>query len=219
MASTVEPTGNGGILGGGRVPPKERLVIGRGSGGRRRAADERGQALVEFVLLLPIFLMLVFGMIEFGRAFNYWIDMTHLANEGARYAAVNRWPGCPSNDLSACTAPAQLREYIQQRANTEGLGNRLTFKPVPDGTSPNALDAGGDSIVICFPEGGTPEPGEAVRVVVRTTYEIGVVNGLLGALGLKEVGTIDLTGAATIRLERAPTGNRVLAEDSPTCPT
>jgi hypothetical protein len=73
--------------------------------------------------------------------------------------------------------------------------------------------------VICFPEGGTPEVGQAVRVTVRTTYTLSVVDGLLGALGLKEVGKIDLGASATIRMERLPTSNRVGAEDSPSCPT
>lgn len=186
--------------------------------GRRRVRhDERGQALVEFVLLLPIFLLVVFGVIEFGRAFNYWIDMTHLANEGARYAAVNRWPSCPSTETSACSE--QLRKYLHDRANTGELGAELTYRVVPNSDSPKSLAAGGDAIVICFPEGGTPEVGQAVRVTVRTTYTLSVVDGLLGALGLKEVGKIDLGASATIRMERLPTSNRVGAEDSPSCPT
>src|SRR4051794_27742312 len=59
---------------------------------RHLAADERGVALVEFALVLPLILLLLFGMIDFGKAFNYWNDETHLANEAARYAVVNRNP-------------------------------------------------------------------------------------------------------------------------------
>src|SRR3954451_24649413 len=58
--------------------------------GRRFAADERGVALVEFVLVLPMILLLLLGMIDVGKAVNYWNDETHLANEAARSAAVNR---------------------------------------------------------------------------------------------------------------------------------
>src|SRR5919108_5201087 len=62
-------------------------------GARRRfIARERGAALVEFVLVLPLVLLLLFGMIDFGKAFNYWNDETHLANEAARYAVVNQNP-------------------------------------------------------------------------------------------------------------------------------
>jgi hypothetical protein len=57
--------------------------------------------MVEFALVLPLLLTLVFGTIQFGKAFNYWIDQTHLANEGARWAAVNGNP-CPSVSLQEC---------------------------------------------------------------------------------------------------------------------
>src|SRR5215210_4185151 len=59
----------------------------------RTLTDESGAVLIEFVLLLPLLLVLLFGMLDFGKAYNYWIDETHLANEGARFAAVNKNPG------------------------------------------------------------------------------------------------------------------------------
>ena len=58
----------------------------------RAVRNEDGAALVEFVLVLPLLLLLLIGMLDLGKAFNYWIDETHLANEGARYAAVNKNP-------------------------------------------------------------------------------------------------------------------------------
>jgi Flp pilus assembly protein TadG len=61
-------------------------LLGRASG----ASSEDGAALVEFALILPILVVLLFGMLEFGKAFNYWIDETHLANEGARWAVVDK---------------------------------------------------------------------------------------------------------------------------------
>ena len=54
----------------------------------RFGRDERGQALVEFALVLPILLILVLGIIEFGRAWNLHQTITHAAREGARLAAV-----------------------------------------------------------------------------------------------------------------------------------
>jgi Flp pilus assembly protein TadG len=61
-------------------------------GARRRAADETGQGLVELALILPVLLMLVFGIVQFALALNSANDETHLANEVARYAAVNERP-------------------------------------------------------------------------------------------------------------------------------
>lgn len=51
-------------------------------------ATERGATLVEFALLLPIFAMLLFGMITVGLALNEKQEMTHATREGARYAAT-----------------------------------------------------------------------------------------------------------------------------------
>ena len=54
----------------------------------RFGRNERGQALVEFALVLPILLILVLGIIEFGRAWNLHQTITHAAREGARTAAM-----------------------------------------------------------------------------------------------------------------------------------
>jgi Flp pilus assembly protein TadG len=77
--------------------------------------NESGAALVEFTLVLPLLLLLVLGALDFGKAFNYWIDETHLAHEGARFAAVDKNPG----------GGATLQESIKQRANTPELESAL----------------------------------------------------------------------------------------------
>jgi Flp pilus assembly protein TadG len=59
------------------------------SGRRSLARDETGQSLVEFGLVVPILCLLILGILDFGKAMNYWHDMTHVANQIARQAAVN----------------------------------------------------------------------------------------------------------------------------------
>jgi Flp pilus assembly protein TadG len=49
---------------------------------------DRGAAAVEFALLLPLLLLLVFGIIDFGRALNAQITITQAAREGARLGAL-----------------------------------------------------------------------------------------------------------------------------------
>jgi Flp pilus assembly protein TadG len=59
---------------------------------RRRSGDgapDRGAAAVEFALLLPVLLLLVFGLIDMGRALNAQITLTQAAREGARLAALS----------------------------------------------------------------------------------------------------------------------------------
>lgn len=54
----------------------------------RRIKSEDGASAVEFALVLPILLLLVFGIIEFGFIFNRWITVTHAAREGVRVYAL-----------------------------------------------------------------------------------------------------------------------------------
>src|SRR3954453_17881851 len=76
------------------------------------AGDEKGVAIVEFALVIPVLLVLLLGMLDFGKALNYWIDETNLAASGARLAVVNNWPGKGTTPLS---------QYVQQLADTNEL--------------------------------------------------------------------------------------------------
>ncbi|MFZ5898721.1 MAG: TadE/TadG family type IV pilus assembly protein [Bacillota bacterium] len=51
---------------------------------------ETGQSLVEFALILPLLILLLFGTIEFGRVFSSSLVLTNAAREGARLGAVGK---------------------------------------------------------------------------------------------------------------------------------
>jgi hypothetical protein len=145
----------------------------------RGLRDERGTAIVELALVLPLFLFIVIGMLHFGTAFNYWINETHLANEAARYAAVNKNPGGTA---------ATLQEYIQQQAETDEL-----------------RDGGTDSVAsplkVCveFPD-GTPVVGGPVTVTVSTQYDwLPIISDKIASAHTT------ISGSATMRLEALPT--------------
>lgn len=57
---------------------------------KRRNPHDRGAALVEFAIITPLLLLLVFGIIEFGRAYNAQNTLTHAAREGARKYAITQ---------------------------------------------------------------------------------------------------------------------------------
>src|SRR5215216_3137139 len=103
--------------------------------------DETGAALVEFVLVLPLLLLLLLGMLDLGKAFNYWIDETHLAHEGARYAAVNKNPGPGTS----------LQDALKSQADSDELKDAL-------------------EVCITFPGGGGAFVGEPVEVKVSSNY-------------------------------------------------
>jgi Flp pilus assembly protein TadG len=54
----------------------------------QRLNGSEGQALIEFALILPLFLLLLFGMIDFGRAYSASVTLTNAAREGARYGVI-----------------------------------------------------------------------------------------------------------------------------------
>lgn len=59
---------------------------------RKRVAvnSERGQTMTEFALVLPLLVMLLFGIIQFGITFNNYITLTDAVRAGARQGAVSR---------------------------------------------------------------------------------------------------------------------------------
>lgn len=62
---------------------------------RRKIINQRGQAMVELALILPILLLLVFGIIEFGRIYATNLMLNNAAREGARAASL----GVPDEDI------------------------------------------------------------------------------------------------------------------------
>jgi Flp pilus assembly protein TadG len=57
------------------------------------ARDERGQALTEFAFVLPLLVVLLFGVIQFGILYNHYVTLTDAVRAGARKAAVSRYLG------------------------------------------------------------------------------------------------------------------------------
>jgi Flp pilus assembly protein TadG len=147
---------------------------------RSLCRQQAGQALVEFALVLPLLAVFLFGMLDFGKAYNYWNDATHLSAEAARFAAVN---GAP-NPGSAVSLQAQ----IQRQADTGELRNGQTAS-VP----------GAATVCIDFPN-GTSNPGDPVRVRMTFTYAwVPLIGKKLDSL------TTTISSSSVMRLEAPPT--------------
>ena len=78
---------SGALPVGASIRPEETVVLHRPSSGR---VGEQGAMAVEFILVLPIFVLLVFGIIEFGRGYNAKIELTGAVREGARSLALGQ---------------------------------------------------------------------------------------------------------------------------------
>ncbi|MEO0563730.1 MAG: TadE family protein [Chloroflexota bacterium] len=57
----------------------------------RNLTRRKGQTLVEFAITLPVLLVLMFGIVEFGRIFQSWVSIQNAARESARYASTNQF--------------------------------------------------------------------------------------------------------------------------------
>jgi Flp pilus assembly pilin Flp len=128
---------------------------------QRRPAlkGESGVAIVEFALILPLLMLIIVAILDFGRALNYWADTTHLASEGARLAAVDRIPpGYPS-----------LQAYIREQADSNELKNGGSMSIA-------------DPLEVCVTPVGD-EVGNPVEVKVTTHYR------WIPLLGIDDVST------------------------------
>jgi len=74
---------------------------------RRDRRRRRGQSIVEFALVIPVFLVIVMFGIDFGRAFLGWVDLQNAARIGANYAALHptaNWANPADPDVIKYTA-------------------------------------------------------------------------------------------------------------------
>lgn len=89
--------------------------------GSRIRADQRGAQLIEFALILPILLSLLFGIVTGGVAFSHNLSIDNAARETARYAATlpvnNDLPSWLNQvaDVAIGTATATLDDGVAGR--------------------------------------------------------------------------------------------------------
>jgi Flp pilus assembly protein TadG len=114
----------------------------RARSGRSRGIvrDTAGAAMVEFALILPFLLVLLFGIIEFARAWNTRQVLTDAAREGARVAVVRRGTGG-----SAAITQAELEELVRTTVQEAAArANLATDPPTMIITGDAATGVGGD---------------------------------------------------------------------------
>jgi Flp pilus assembly protein TadG len=81
----------------------------------RHRKRQDGQAVVEFVVILPVLLLVLMAIYQFGQVFVNYMDVTSAGREGARKAAVSRQAGtCTSVDNLAITAAKAAASDLTQ---------------------------------------------------------------------------------------------------------
>jgi Flp pilus assembly protein TadG len=154
---------------------------------KRAIRAQDGQALVELALALPILLVILFGIFDFGTAISNWNSETSLANVGARYAAVGALPN--STEDPTCGTNTTISTYLACQAQ------KIYSLP----TTANGSEGlqGPVSVTVCAP-GGTAV-GDPVEVKVTAPYDWlptwSFVNLNPGSLAT------NVTATATMRIE------------------
>ena len=141
---------------------------------RLHRLTDRGQSLVEFALVLPIFILLLVGILDFGRAIYAYNTISNAAREAARVAIVDQ-------------DPAAIRaEAIKQAVSLDLIDADVTIAYA------NAdLTTGAPCNV------AAPPNGCVVSVTVDYSYE--AATPILGNI----VGTIDLSSTTRMPIERS----------------
>jgi TadE-like protein len=177
---------------------------------RRRG---RGQALVEFVLILPVFLLILMGMLEFGAVYDHRTAMAYAVREGARVGATLGNGGSNPDTVDPTILTAVQRGLtdpilVENITSIEIYKAGSTGQPV--GTSIDKYDRNGNPI-------GTPGWPATSRVVglagdsigVRVRYDFHPTTPLGQLLGLFVGGnppytTIPMVDQTVMHLEPTP---------------
>jgi len=120
--------------------------------------SEQGQTMTEFAVVLPILVVLLFGIIQFGIAFNNYVVISDAARAGARKAAVSRESSDPVGD---CRTAALSAAYNLDMAQP-GAAVTCTYDP-------------------------SMEPGTTVQVEVDYPYSINLFGIPVASGQLKSV--------------------------------
>jgi Flp pilus assembly protein TadG len=141
---------------------------------RPRLRSERGAELIEMALVLPILLLVLVGIVEFGFMFQRFLVLTNAANEGARVAIL---PTYGAGDAEA-------------RAIAYAVASGLPANTVNAVMTPN----------IAIAEGGRCASGR--RVTVTHAYQFTYINPITAMFG-PTLANITLTGTSTMREQGA----------------
>jgi hypothetical protein len=149
---------------------------------RRRG---RGQALVEFAIVAPIFFLLLFSIIEFGR-YVYTVQvLNNAAREGARYAIVHGAQSLsPTGPLpGGATSPDPTGDAVRAKVRAFAVG-----VPATNITFPNTGCVNGETSGPCWqPDNGR---GSTIEVTVQASFTT--------LIPLVPLPTITVEGASTL---------------------
>lgn len=151
----------------------------------KRLQSEKGVSAVEFALMLPLLVLLVFGIIEFSVLLFDKAVLTNASREGARSGIVWGWDQV--NDVYQPKTDAEIRQVIKDYAN----GHLVNL-----GEGGRVLDDG--DIVISPVERNSEED---LTVTVTYPYNFLILPDISNIFGGNFDDTITLIGQTIMRME------------------
>jgi Flp pilus assembly protein TadG len=126
---------------------EERPIMSRSRSTWRREGGESGQAFVELALVLPVLLLLLLGVIQFGNVFRDYIALTDATRVGARQASVSRSILPATNRIPLVVAKVQ-----RAAVNLNTTNMTVTVTPVKvDGITPGWEESGDVTVYATYP--------------------------------------------------------------------
>ena len=119
----------------------------------RRGSSERGAALVEMALVLPLLLMIVFGVVEFGATYSNFINLRDGVRNAARSASVGNFGTTTSCNLTgageASTNVQRLMCLTKQETGLDTTQLRVKVLSADSTFATAGTFAKNDGIIIC----------------------------------------------------------------------
>jgi Flp pilus assembly protein TadG len=165
---------------------------------RRFLRAESGAELIEFGLTLPLMLLVVLGIIEYGFVFQQYEVVTNAAREGARVAVLSNYADTVAHAQTNVTA--RVDEYLA----TAGLSTAPADRKVCGGNITAVKPCTGNWTFVQ----DTLSPGVCVRSFpVRVEYQhpVPFIGGIGRFFGVT-FGTMTLSATARMRSEEAASG-------------
>ncbi len=157
---------------------------------------DRGQALVEFAIVIPVFLVLLFGIVDFGRVIWATSSLSNAASEGARFAIVHggsETTPCPVGPTTRPDLPSPNPcpfdiSPSKKAIRDVALNAAIAVSPLASPTVCYGVGCTGD---VDATTGGTNARGTPVTVTVSGTVSLFTPS----LLGIK---SIPVSGSSTM---------------------
>jgi Flp pilus assembly protein TadG len=162
------------------------MAVGPGLRRRGYGDGERGAALVEFAIIVPFLILIVFGMIDFGVAFADYQNVRSGTREAARLGVVNDLDDAPSCVIDGATVSPPAHPSTPTEATNALVCKAKARVALDEHAAKIEIEVSGSAV------------GDRLRVCV--SFPVSSLSGVTAPFLSSRV----LTSAVTMRLEQVP---------------